>query len=239
MSDRTNIEYLDSTWNPIEMQCTPISAGCANCWHLAVRKRFFQNVDSNFFPVMKSRLEQPIHWKKPRRIGVQFMGDIFHENVNRFNIRNVLDVIENCPQHTFFILTKRPERMLYWSKGKELPENCYFGVTVENQKAADERIPLLTQIPGKKWLSVEPLLEPIFWNFPDVSKSIDWVVVGCESGPKRRPCKNAWIHQILCQCKAARIPVFVKQIEINSKVSKNPAEWPEELRVREYGTNNN
>ena len=122
----------------------------------------------------------------------------------------------------------------------------WLGVTAENQRRADERIPVLLQTPAAvRWVSLEPLLGPIDLNKRELlidkrrfkytlGNYLDWVVVGCESGPKRRPCKIEWVREIVEQCRDAGVPVFVKQLSINGKVSHDMDEWPEDLRVREY-----
>ena len=128
------------------------------------------------------------------------------------------------------------------SKSKIEVKNIWLGVSIENQQTADERIPLLLQTPAAvRWLSIEPLLDTI--NLDPVQMMdnrnrgravIDWVVVGCESGAKKRECKIEWIESIVEQCKQADIPVFVKQIQINSNVVKDIQQFPLHLRVREY-----
>ncbi len=124
--------------------------------------------------------------------------------------------------------------------------NLWLGVTAENQETSDKRIPILLDIPAAvRFVSVEPMLEGV-----DLSEYmgrqygicdtvypysyLDWVIVGCESGPKRRTCRLEWVQSIVDQCKDANVPCFVKQIEVNGKVSHNPEEWPESLRVRQW-----
>lgn len=149
----------------------------------------------------------------------------------------------------------------YDDRFPDVMDNVWLGVSCENQEWADRRIPILLQIPAAvRFVSLEPLLGPIDLvpylhtvcarckgsldplipprcrcvNYIDVIYGVNWVVVGCESGPGRRPCKLEWVRSIVDQCNDASVPVFVKQIEINGKVSHDPNEWPEELRVREY-----
>jgi len=217
-------------------------------------------------------LDKPLHWRKPRMIFPAFMGDLFHEAVPFEFIDKVFETMALCwgnaayrkntyPNHIFQILTKRPKQMLKYLSGDvkkrwgdgapcigTLP-NVWLGVSVENQKAADERIPILLQIPAAvQFVSVEPMLEAVDlkWNLTYPSqrcssyirnesppKSLDWVIIGCESGPKRRPCKLEWVRDLVEQCKAADVPVFVKQLSINGKVSHKPEEWPEWARLRQ------
>jgi protein gp37 len=173
--NKTGIEYMDFSWNPIVMRCQPISAGCDNCWHLRMANRLAGNPKisdderaayAGEIPplLVEDRLEKPLRRKKPARIGVQFMGDLFHDDVPDAFIFDVLAIIAKCPQHTFQILTKRPKRMAYlWRHAKEAAyPNLWLGVTIENQKAADERIPLLLQTPAAvRFVSCEPLLSEI------------------------------------------------------------------------------
>jgi protein gp37 len=117
-------------------------------------------------------------------------------------------------------------------KSKPL-NNLYKGVSVENQKAADERIPLLLQIPAaKRFISFEPLLENLKFDISNL-KSLNWIIIGCESGPKRRPCKIEWVRSLVEQAKSAGVKVFVKQLDINGKVSHDMNEWPKDLRIQE------
>jgi len=189
---------------------------------------------------VESALEKPLHWKQPRMIFVNSMGDTFHPN-NKFEwIDKLMAVIALCPQHTFQILTKRPEVMLeftQWMAGNDdisiahWPRNTWLGVTCENQEMADRRIPILLKIPAaKRFVSAEPLLEEI--DFQPYCDGIDWFILGCESGPNRRPISLDAVYHTLCSIDS-QADVFVKQLSINGKVSKNPEEWPEDLRVRQ------
>jgi len=167
MGSKSSIEWLEggSTWNPV-MGCSPVSDGCMNCYALNMISRYRGlkgwldlSCKVQTFP---ERLQQPLKWKKPRKIFVCSMSDLFHEDVPNQFICRIFDVIEKCPQHTFIILTKRPENM-YWQlvenspceypihfddiTGVPLP-NVWLGVTAENQEQADKRIPTLLQIPA-------------------------------------------------------------------------------------------
>lgn len=175
---KTKIEYLTHTWNPIAMCCTPVSAGCANCWHLRMAHRMAFNHNTISLtragaygggnPILvEDELSAPLRLRKPARIGVQFMGDLFHENITNEMISKIVCKMTVAIKHTFFILTKRPERMFKfythpqpWPTAK-LP-NVWLGVSVEDQKTADERIPLLLQTPAAhRWVSYEPALGPV------------------------------------------------------------------------------
>ena len=121
---KTPIEYLDQSWNPIAMRCTPVSAGCDHCWHLRMANRLSYNrvvsencamAYSGYDPIIKAKeLAAPLRRKKSAVIGVQFMGDLFHESITNEQIAAVYGVMAACPQHTFVILTKRARRMARW-----------------------------------------------------------------------------------------------------------------------------
>lgn len=172
----TKIEWADEVWNPVT-GCTPVSAGCENCYARRVanrlRGRFGYPADDPFrVTVHPDRLEEPTRWRKPRRIFVCSMGDLFHEDVPPGAVASVVAVMMKCKRHTFIVLTKRPERMRAamesWPLLDPLP-NVWFGVSVENQPAADERIPHLLKIPASvHMVSVEPMLgavdlERVLW----------------------------------------------------------------------------
>ncbi len=307
MGDKTKIAWADATWGPIT-GCTPASVGCRNCYAASMVKRFPQlhgidenlvgfgnEIESQFSPAPfwmprfhPDRLDQPLRWRKPRRIFVCSLGDLFHEDVKEEWIDRVMAVVALAPRHTFMVLTKRPERMRkYFAAGERSiltrignawnemggdlagtgrtaldvwPWKClHLGVTAENQEMADARIPILLQTPAaRRFVSIEPCLE-----LPDIAPYLrcegcgysradmrfhgdhrlckhptpvlDQVIVGCESGPRRRPMHLDWARSVVEQCKAAEVPCFVKQLSINGRVSKDPADWPEELRGREAG----
>jgi protein gp37 len=225
MGDRSNIEWTDATWNPVT-GCTKVSDGCKNCYAEALVERFGKQkfTDVTLHP---ERLELPLRWKKPRRVFVNSMSDLFHEAVADEFIVSVFGAMFLADQHIYQVLTKRPERMrnflLEADAWKEAPrKNIWLGVSVENQAAADERIPLLMQTPAAvRFLSVEPLLEAVdlradltrLWANGSLSwvSSLSWVIVGGESGAHRRECKVEWIADIVAQCEDAGIPCFVKQ----------------------------
>jgi len=230
--NKTKIEYLDYSWNPIKMRCTPVSEGCQKCWHLAMLKRFPPKKQLPYLDAQE--LSAPLKRKKPARIGVQFMGDLFHGVIPNRYIDDILETIAACPQHTFICLTKRPQNMenkiygycedspIRELGGGDFLPNLWWGISAENQERYDERAQYGTVMPMEKWIiSLEPLLSSIILNFDD-KPHIDWVIVGCESGSGRRECKIEWIQQIICQCADANIPVFVKQAEIDGKVVKMP-----------------
>lgn len=224
---RTKIEYLTHSWSPIKMFCTPVSSGCTNCWAIRRAKMLARNpliskkrrvaYLEGAAPILDHKeLEAPLHLKKPARIGVQFMGDLFHNDVSIIWIEKIFRVMVEAKWHQFFVLTKRPEeaeKISGWIKN--IP-NLWSGVSIEDQPTADERIPILLQIPAAhRWLSVEPMLESIDIR-PYVGGTypkweiVDWVVCGGETGPKARPLHSDWVRSLKDQCQAAGVPFFFK-----------------------------
>jgi len=237
----TKIEWTDEVWNPVT-GCTKISEGCQHCYAERMAKRLkgrFGYPEDDPFRVTfhPDKLDQPLKWKKPRMVFVSSMGDLFHEDVPFHQIDVILGQIVKVPQHTFLILTKRPTRMSFHLSDQMLPgritpdhlhqiqwplPNLWLGVTAENQQRADERIPILLQIPAaKKFVSVEPMLGPLKLSLRYHShgiqghRKLDWVIAGCESGPGRRPAKVQWFRDLKNQCVEAGVPYFLKQMEIN------------------------
>lgn len=308
----TRIEWTDAVWNPV-VGCSRVSAGCEHCYAERVAHRAMQPAHAGLtvsgpkgprwtgeVRCLPERLEQPLRWRKPRRVFVNSMSDLFHESVpDEFSDR-VFAAMAACPQHTFQVLTKRPERMRAWfeasmrsrpmMRGSQLIwfedglwqngerriqwplPNVWIGVSVEDQAAADERVPLLVQAPAAlRFLSVEPLLGPVNLKLD----GIGWVIVGGESGPGARACDVEWIRSVVRQARVAGVPCFVKQVgtrpfqdlldaesphevasewnlagwpedrvlwddegecwlpQLCSRKGSDPAEWPQDLRVRE------
>ena len=244
----TKIEWTDETWNPVT-GCAKISPGCANCYAERMAKRLAKNrtVFASFkyadFQVAtwEDRLSQPLRWTKPRRVFVCSMGDLFHEDVPWSFISQVFSVIAQTP-HTYQVLTKRPSIMKSWQEWSGwLEPRVWLGASAERQTELVLREPVLMQIPAAvRFLSLEPMLGPMQigtgwrWSSGTEVGNVDWVIIGCESGPNRRPMKLEWALDLVHQCKDAGVAVFVKQLDIGGKVSKNPDEWPAELRAREY-----
>ena len=268
MMNKTDIEYLDYTWN-ITHGCSAISPGCDNCWAKATSKRLagmgmWGYPKENPFAVTCCpwKLDEPLKVKKPSRIGVSFMGDLFHEDVPDEFISEVFDVMgRQATQHQYIVLTKRSDRMKDWTNkvfGENDPYPNIIGmVTAENQDQADKRIPDLLQSRfAIRGVSIEPMLGPISFRWASWQpykpgqeathhleglKRLDWVIVGAESGARARYCDPKWMINIVDQCKSAEVPVFVKQVHtvrVGSKaiISKNMDEWPEDLQIREYPT---
>ena len=253
----TSIEWTDETWNPVT-GCTKVSPGCAHCYAEALFSRPYPGrpfSDVRFHP---ERLEQPRRWRKPRRVFVNSMSDLFHEAIGESDIQRIFAVMRSAPRHTFQVLTKRADRMRHlltmWARrGDAPPRNVWLGVSVENQEQADRRIPLLLDTPAAvRFVSAEPLLGPVDMR-ESLSRAIagpngtvlDWCIVGGESGPQARPCGLGWMRGIVGDCRATGVPVFVKQLgrrprsgsielKLNNRKGGDPAEWPPDLRVREW-----
>ena len=246
MSDKTKIEWSDATWNPVT-GCTKVSEGCRHCYAATFAERwrgtpghYFENgFDLTLRP---DKLDQPLRWTKPRKIFVNSMSDLFHKDIPDEFIRKVWEVMVACPRHTFQVLTKRPERMREWVSvhgveisGGKPASNIWLGTSVENQKAADERIPLLLQTPAAiRFLSCEPLLGSVNLNqikvpndkrefhlsalqeqhddcFYNAPSTIDWVITGGESGHGARPMHPDWARNLRDQCQAVGVAYFFKQ----------------------------
>ena len=226
----TSIEWTDVTWSPVT-GCTKVSPGCAHCYAADVAKRFWKGRPFEDVQFHEDRLFQPLHWRKPRRVFVNSMSDLFHEDLKDHQIYEIFRVMRRAPQHTFQVLTKRAERMNAYMKEYHifvLP-NVWLGVSVENQAMADERIPILLDTPAAvRFLSVEPLLERVgitdyLKGHGDFQRSpIDWVIVGGESGRKARPCNVRWVESIVLQCNYHDVPCFVKQLGAKPVMDGNP-----------------
>lgn len=215
----TKIEWTDKSWNPV-IGCTKCSPGCKICWACIMHNRNLHNPNQpdytdpfNVVKELPNRLDIPRKWKKPRKIFVNSMSDLFHKDVSDEFIYDVLHVIADTPKHTYQILTKRAERLVEFEKFYPgiWPDNVWLGVSVENKDYYD-RIIWLTQTTAKiKFLSLEPLLGPMY-GLP--LKGIDWVIVGGESGPKSkvRKMELQWARDIIDHCvDILDMKVFYKQ----------------------------
>lgn len=239
--NRTTIEWTDYTWNPVT-GCTKVSAGCRECYAETMAKRFWGKRKFTHVQMYENRLWEPdLNAKKWRgkKVFVCSMSDLFHPDVTSSFIDDVLETIHNNPDTIFQVLTKRPERALEMLTGLpvaraiEVPPNLWIGVSCENQETANERIPLLLQIPAAvRFLSCEPLLGPIdigkatqaggiefekkYGKIPYGftwfrSNQIHWVIAGGESGRNARPMHPDWVRSLRDQCAKALVPFFFKQ----------------------------
>ena len=208
----SKIEWTESTWNPVT-GCTKISAGCANCYAERMAKRLQAmgqpNYANGFDVVMHPHvLGNPLSWKKPQMIFVNSMSDLFHEEVSLDFIQQIFDVMTKASWHTFQILTKRADRLGELAALIDWPENVWMGATVESADCVS-RIDCLRDVPSSiKFLAMEPLLSRVDNLNLD---SIDWVIVGGESGPGSRPIEKEWVIEIKEQCLAQGVPFFFKQ----------------------------
>ncbi|MEE9354764.1 MAG: DUF5131 family protein [Methylococcaceae bacterium] len=288
----TNIPYVDEVWNPV-CGCTKCSPGCENCWaeKMAMRlaaieyhklknhltPHLVENRIKKYMRVVKKgwkgnvycdekALNKPLHWRNPRKILTCSMADYLHPKVPDDFIYKMFDIAYRCPQHDFWFLTKRIERLAekftnplpplekkpfpgvlgLWNAVPWPLPNVHLGVTICNQKEADEKIPILLSIPAAhRWISVEPMLEPVdlkqvdFWDedahwiadtltghaecinsispsgVVDDAAKLDQVIIGCESGPNRRPIARKHIKDLYEQCNDADVDVMVKQMAEN------------------------
>ena len=234
MSKITKIEWTQgpdgtpgATWNPW-MGCTKVSAACANCYASRDMARYGRDF-SKITRTSPTTFNAPLKWKEPKKIFICSWSDFYHIDVPIVWRMDALSLIERCPQHTWLLLTKRPENIramdyANWCT-KGWPSNVWLGVTVENQEQADKRIPLLLEIPAKtRFLSMEPLLGPVdLWDarykLPDGGlgsafawgKGINHVIVGGESGPNARPMNPNWVRRIQQECEASKTPMLMKQ----------------------------
>lgn len=324
MAQVTSIEWTEYSWNFLR-GCSRVSSGCINCYAEKIAARFsdkgqpYHGLAQHWRRESDGKSEahwtgeigfyenillEPLKWKKPRKVFVNSMSDLFHKKTKDEWLDKAFAVMALTPHVTYQILTKRPERMLeyltantqvndetvfqtaaarvmthifsllsrtktplksflklvaegyfvemepevFWFAKWPLP-NCWLGVSVEDQKTADERISLLLGTPAAvRWISAEPLLEPLdIRRYLEHEPSLNWCVAGGESGANARPCSLAWLRSIVSQCKTANVPVFVKQLgtvpvfagdggsyRFHDRKGGDSSEWPEDLRVREY-----
>lgn len=212
MAQSSSIEWTQATWNPVT-GCTKISPGCKHCYAERMAKRLLamrQPRYRNGFKVtlQEDLVELPLQWKLPRIIFVNSMSDLFHVDVPAEFIHRCFDVMRRASQHTFQILTKRPDRVLEMSADLPWAPNIWMGTSIETAQYT-WRAKLLSQVGAAiRFLSVEPLLGPI----PRLPlKRIDWVIVGGESGPGARPMNEEWVMQIRDRCQSQGVPFFFKQ----------------------------
>lgn len=261
----TKISWADESWNPI-VGCSKISAGCLNCYaeKMAYRlscNRRIEHTDagraygnivngcgaqprrsewSGRTSFIESALTKPRHWRKPRKIFVCSMSDLFHESVPFEWIERVMGVIEQCPQHEFCILTKRPRIMgeYFNGLGKRFELSCcpnlHLGVTVENQDNVGRIADLIQTPAAKRFLSIEPLIGRINLGEEDIS-GIDKVIVGSESIGRGcgRKCDIQWVREIVQQCRYSDTKVHIKQLTIDGQLIKDVNLFPDDLKIQE------
>ena len=209
---QTPIEWTEVTWNPVT-GCSKVSPGCLNCYAERMAKRLQAMGQPNYrdgsaVRVHSHMLEVPKQWKKSRMVFVNSMGDLFHEDVPLDFVRDVFQVMQSTPRHTYQLLTKRADHLEQLAPELPWPDNVWMGVTVEDDERLG-RIDRLRAVPANvRFLSIEPLLGPL----PSLDlDGIDWVIVGGESGPRSRPMREEWATDIRDSCLAATVPFFFKQ----------------------------
>jgi protein gp37 len=212
MGDNSAIQWTDATWNPVT-GCTKVSPGCKNCYaeRLAARLQAMGNPRyRNGFDLTlhRDQLELPLRWKRPRRIFVNSMSDLFHDDVPRTFIQQAFDVMTRAHWHTFQVLTKRAERLRDLAPSLSWGPHIWQGVSVESSRYV-ARIDCLRDVPATvRFLSLEPLLGPL----ADLDlHGIHWVIVGGESGPGHRDIRAEWVRDIRDQCLRANVAFFFKQ----------------------------
>ena len=218
MAVGSQIEWTEATWNPTT-GCTKISKGCKNCYAERLSKRLkamkVKKYKNNFkFTQHKNETDMPLHWKKPRKIFVNSMSDLFHEKATMEFIASCFDTMIKADWHIYQVLTKRPKKMAEFSTlfktyyGFQIPNNIWMGTSVEDNLTT-WRISKLRKVKcHTRFVSFEPLLEEI----DKINLSgIDWAIIGGESGHHYRPVKKEWVESLIKQCKKQGIKVFFKQ----------------------------
>jgi protein gp37 len=212
MATNSHIEWTDATWNPVT-GCTKISPGCKHCYAERLAKRLQAMGQANYrngfeVTLQPQMLELPLKWKSPKRVFVNSMSDLFHEDVPTEYIKRVFDVMRRADWHQYQVLTKRSDRVLALSKELPWAPQIWMGVSVENEKYAFRIDDLRKTDAHVKFLSIEPLLGPL----KKLSlRGIDWAIVGGESGPGARPMEASWVKDLRDQCLRAGVPFFFKQ----------------------------
>ena len=212
MALKSKIEWTENTWNPIT-GCTKISDGCENCYAFQMASRLQKMGNAKYGKGFKLTLHydclnEPYSWKKPARIFVNSMSDLFHADVPLEFIQKVFEVMNNNPQHVFQVLTKRTDRFSGVVPYVEWSDNIWLGVTVENEKYKN-RIDALRSTPSKiKFISFEPLLDDV--GAIEMAQ-INWAIVGGESGWHARPMQQDWVLNIKEQCDQQGVHFYFKQ----------------------------
>ena len=212
MAANTKIEWTDATWNPVR-GCTKISPGCKHCYAERFAERFRgvrghpfeQGFDLRLIP---EKLDAPLRWKKPQRIFVNSMSDLFHEDVPFEYIQRTFEVMNQADWHQYQILTKRAQRLEAVSNDLSWASHIWMGVSVEDKDHLWRVDHLRRTKAHIKFLSIEPLLGPlgkVHWQ------GIDWVILGGESGPGARPMHEEWVTDIRDQCREEGVAFFFKQ----------------------------
>lgn len=208
----SKIEWTETTWNP-STGCTKISEGCKNCYAERMSKRLCamgtEKYRNGFELTLHNEvLNEPKTWKAPRTVFVNSMSDLFHEEMPFTFIQQVFTTMNQCPRHTFQVLTKRADMLFKYDEKLKWTKNIWMGVTVESDKQISRISALRHCSANVKFLSIEPLLTAM--PYLDLS-GIDWVIVGGESGPGARPLLESWVIDIKKMCQNQNVPFFFKQ----------------------------
>lgn len=225
MAGSSDIEWTDVTWNPVA-GCSIASSGCSNCYAMRMaarlqamghpkykgttRKSGGRYVWTGRVNVDESSLYAPAEWRKPKRIFVNSMADLFHPSVPDDFIKRVWNIMESCPQHHFQILTKRPGRMadMFESGYLRANVNVWLGTSVENADVADR----VAQLQRIKESTLFVSFEPLIGRIDEINlQGIHWAIVGGESGPKARSMEEEWVERLFAVCRRDDVAFFFKQ----------------------------
>lgn len=209
---KSNIEWTEETWNPVT-GCDSVSPGCDNCYaeRLAARLQAMGNkryINGFRVTLHWDKIEEPLRWTRPRIVFVNSMSDLFHPEVPDDFIDGVFDTMARASQHTFQVLTKRPQRAAKHLNGSQLPPHIWMGTSIENDQYTFRANYLRMINVYVRFLSCEPLLGPL----PSLDlNNIQWVIAGGESGPGHRPIEIDWVRNLRDLSQKAEIPFFFKQ----------------------------
>jgi len=212
MANSSHIEWTDATWNPVT-GCNKISPGCKFCYAERMSRRLQAMGQSNYrngfkLTLQPQMLEHPLHWRQPRRIFVNSMSDLFHEDVPLDYIRRVFQVMTRAHWHEYQVLTKRSDRLRDLDSDLKWQAQIWMGVSIENEDYIFRADDLRKTGAHVKFLSIEPLLGPLHKL---KLKGIDWAIVGGESGPGARPIDPDWVRELRDRCERERVAFFFKQ----------------------------
>lgn len=223
MNGKKNIEYADISWNPITgclVKDCAIKQKLGSCWAqkmaFRLKGRAGYDLKDPFKPTFhEDKLEQPLHWKKPRRIDCCFMGDVSFARPEW--IERVLKIVEQTPQHRYYFLTKNPGPL----KNYYFPENAWVGVTVNRRNDLWRILELEWVFAQTKYVSIEPLYEIIRLN--GIVTHVNWIIIGAQTNPEFQP-RTQWVQAIIHDARELKIPIFMKE---NLKYSNKLTEFPE------------
>lgn len=212
---KTKIDWTDMSWNPV----TGCLHECPFCYARAMYKRFGRSFEP---AIHYNRINQPLKEKEPQKVFVCSVADLFGKWVPEKWINDVLNIVKQCPQHTFQFLTKNPSRL----PQIKFPSNCWAGATANNQEMFDNAYKYLNYVNATvRFISAEPLHGPIKFTNPP----IDWLIVGAQTGNKPMQPEKKWVDDIVTQCKQIGLPLFFKE---NLKYEPHLTEWPQNIKIQ-------